>query len=228
MRNLRCILFLISLTPALIGSSANAAAPGMPPSSPLGIVVSAENSRVGVDTNYAGATVYDGDRFATQNDGTMRLRLGNGQLLLFHATAVIVHAVPSGFSVNLDGGTASAASSEGHTFELIVNGISIRPADAHRAVAQVERVNSAEAILVVGQGNLKIAMGDEVRTVAAGNSYKLEIVGSEESSSSGEQAPQGAVPTGRNRNKLLIIVITAAAAVTGILIWRATVSPTAP
>jgi hypothetical protein len=228
MRNFRCILFLISLTPPLIGSSANAAAPGMAPSSPLGIVVSAENSRVGVDTNYAGATVYDGDRFATQDNGTMRLRLGNGQLLLFHATAVIVHAVPLGFSVNLDSGVASAASSEGHTFELIVNGISIRPADAHRAVAQVERVNSAEAILVVGQGNLKIAMGDEVRTVAAGNSYKLEIKDSEESSSSGEQGPQGAVPTGRSRNRLLIIVITAAAAVTGILIWRATVSPTAP
>jgi len=228
MRNFRCILFLISLTPPLIGSSANAAAPGMAPSSPLGIVVSAENSRVGVDTNYAGATVYDGDRFATQDNGTMRLRLGNGQLLLFHATAVIVYAVPLGFSVNLDSGVASAASSEGHTFELIVNGISIRPADAHRAVAQVERVNSTEAILVVGQGNLKIAMGDEVRTVAAGNSYKLEITDSEETSSSGEQGPQGAVPTGRSRNRLLIIVITAAAAVTGILIWRATVSPTAP
>ena len=228
MRNLRCILFLISLTPPLVGSSANAAAPGMPPSSPFGIVVSAENSTVSVDTNYAGATVYDGDRFATQDDGTMRLRLGNGQLLLFHATAVIVHAVPSGFSVNLDSGAASAAPSEGDTFELIVNGISIRPADAHQAVAQVERVNSAEAILVVGQGNLKIAMGDEVRTVAAGNSYKLEITDSEESSSSGEQGPQGAVPTGRSRNRLLINVITAAAAVTGILIWRATVSPTAP
>jgi hypothetical protein len=228
MRNLRCILFLISLTPPLVGSRANAAAPGMPPSSPLGIVVSAENSRVGADTNYAGATVYDGDRFATQDNGTMRLRLGNGQLLLFHATAVVVHAVPLGFLVNLDSGIALAASSEGHTFELIVNGISIRSADAHRAVAQVERVNSAEAILVVGQGNFKIAMGDEVRTVAAGNSYKLEITGSEESSSSGEQAPQGAVPTGRNRNRLLIIVITAVAATTGILIWRATMSPTAP
>jgi hypothetical protein len=227
MRDLRCMLFFLSLSPFLTSAGANAAPRGMPLSSPLGIVVSAENSRTGVDMNFVGATVYDGDRFTTQDDGTMRLRLGNGQLLLFHATAVSVHACPGGFTATIDSGIASTASSEGHTFELLVNGISIRPVDSHPTVAQVQRVNSTDAILVGVQGDLKVTLGDEVRTVAAGNSYKLEIAAPEDSSSAA-QGPQGAVPPGRNRNRLLIIIITGAAAATGILIWRAVVSPTTP
>jgi hypothetical protein len=201
---------------------ANATPPVPPLSSPLGIVVSAHDSQTRLDTAYTGATVYDGDKFNTQDGGTMRMRLGSGQLLLFPSTSVRIHSLPGGFSADLSSGIVSISSPEGHTFKVIVNEITMQPANSNPTVAQVQRISSTEAILIEVRRDLKVTLGDEVRTVTAGNSYKVEVAHPDNSQQ------QSAQPSGRNRNRLLIVVITALAAGTSIGIWRAVLSPTVP
>jgi hypothetical protein len=65
-------------------------------------------------------------------------------------------------------------------------------------------------------------MGDEVKTVEAGSSYRLEVEADEPPAAN----PQSPHPTARNH--FLWIAIPVVAAVTGIVVWRALVSPTAP
>jgi hypothetical protein len=200
------------------------AVPAGASSAPLGVIVASENPRAGVDTVYSGATVYDGDRLATQEAGAMRLRLGAGGLLLRQNTSVVVHALPNGFSAGLESGIVSASSPEGQTFQLLVDGITIRPAGSQPTSAQVSLVSPTEAILTSVRGDLLVSLDDTVQTVKAGNSYRLEIDPEE----AGAGAQQGPVAAGRNRHVLLIIVIAAIAAGTAIAIWRSVVSPSAP
>jgi hypothetical protein len=198
------------------------AAPGSSPSAPLGVVVSAENSNYGAAVTTSGSTVYDGDRLKTLPNATLRVRLGSGQLVLRQGTIADVHAIPNGFSASLGEGTVVASSPEGQTFQLFADGATVHPANAQATSGQISMISPNELILTGIRGTLEVSMGDEVKTVEAGSSYRLEVEADE-----AEPDSQGAPhPTGRNR--FLLILIPAIAAVAGIIIWRALVSPTAP
>jgi hypothetical protein len=201
------------------------AAPASSPSVPLGVVVAAENSNVGAGVTTGGATIYDGDRLKTAENSTLRVRLGSGQLVLRQNTVADVHALPNGFSANLDSGTVVVSSPEGQTFQLIADGATIRPANALAASGQISMISATELILTGTRGTLEVTMGDEVKTVEAGSSYRMEV----ESDESGPgPAGQGQRPRRTGRNRFLFFLIPSIALVTGIVIWRALVSPTAP
>jgi hypothetical protein len=76
--------------------------------------------------------------------------------------------------------------------------------------------------LTSNRGALEISMGDEVKTIEAGSSYRMEIdaAGSD---------PQGGQPPARSgRNRFVLFVIIGVSVATGIGVWRALVSPSAP
>lgn len=200
------------------------AAPASSPSVPLGVVVAAENSNVGAGVTSSGATVYDGDRLKTEAGSTLRVRLGSGQMLLRQNTAAEVHAFPNGFSANLDEGTVVVSSPDGQTFQLIADGATIRPANAQATSGQISVISPTEVIFTGTRGTLEVTMGDEVKTVEAGSSYRMEVETDDaEPGPAGQQSPH---PTARRR--FLWIYIPLIAAVTGVVIWRALVSPAAP
>jgi hypothetical protein len=84
-------------------------------------------------------------------------------------------------------------------------------------------ISPKELILTGTRGTLQITMGDEVKTLEAGNTYRLEVEADESEASSDPQTPRATA-----RNRFLWIAIPVVAAVTGVVIWRALVSPTAP
>jgi hypothetical protein len=189
------------------------------------MVLQAENAHAGVDTTTGGATVYDGDRLQTENGGTLRAQLGGPQMYLRASTSTIVHRLPNGFSAELGNGTVIVSSAQGQTFELLTDGASIRPAGAEATVAQITKVNDNEVLLTSTRGALRVTMEDEVKTIEAGSSYRM-MIEPEEASGPGPQ-PQGPLHTGRHRRVLFYVIIGAAAAATGVLIWRAMVSESA-
>jgi hypothetical protein len=216
-----CGAFLIAILGVMMLESPVMAAPPGTPSAPLGTVLAADNVHAGVDAIYSGATIYDGDRLVTQDIGTMRVRLGTGQMFLHQNTSTQVHAIPNGFSADLDVGTVSISSAEGQTFQLLADGATIRPATSNPTSAQIAKISPTELILTTTRGALQITMGDEVKTVEAGGSYKMEV----ESEAS---VPQGRPPVAAARNHFIIIAIAALGIATGLIIWRALVSPSAP
>jgi len=216
-----CGAFLVAILGAMLLEAPVMAAPPGTPSAPLGTVLAADNVHAGVDSTYSGATIYDGDHLVTQDIGTMRVRLGTGQMFLHQNTSTQVHAIPNGFSADLDAGTVSVSSLEGQTFQLLADGATIRPASTHPTSAQIAKISPTEVILTPTRGALQITMGDEVKTVEAGGSYKMEV-------ETEAADPQGRPPVAAARNHFIIIAIAALGIATGLIIWRALVSPSSP
>src|SRR5215469_7922795 len=106
----------------------------------------------------------------------------------------------------------------------MADGAAIRPANEQPAAAQIEKISATELVLTGTRGALTITMGDETKTLEAGNSYRLEV--QPEDPGPGPYPQQSPNPTARSR--FLWILIPAVAVATGIVIWRATVSPSSP
>jgi len=210
-------LFAI-LVMALVGMPV-LAAPTNPASVPLGVIMQADNAQVGADLS-AGATIYDGDRLAT-TDGTLRARLGGPQLVLHMSTIAVVHGLPNGFSADLTTGTVVVSSSQGQAFELVADGATIRPAGTKGAVGQITRVNATELLLSSSRGGLEVTYGGEVKTIEAGTSYRMEI----EPEDAAPGPDGGPLHSGRRRRATYYVIAGGVAAVTGILVWRALMSP---
>jgi hypothetical protein len=211
-----CLLAL--LITALVGMPV-LAAPTSPASAPLGVIVQADNAQVGADLS-AGATIYDGDRLAT-TDGTLRARLGGPQLVLHMNSSALVHGLPNGFSADLAAGTVVVSSSQGQTFQLLADGATIRPAGTQGTVGQITKVSATELLLSSSRGGLEVTYGGEVKTVEAGSSYRMEI-----DPEDADPGPQGGpLHTGRRRRAAYYAIAGGVAVVTGILIWRALMSP---
>lgn len=199
------------------------AAPASSPVAPLGVVVASENVNFGASVATSGATIYDGDRLQTPPNSTLHVRLGSGQMVLRQNTIADVHAFPNGFSANLGAGTVVVSSAEGQTFQVIADGATIRPATSQPATGQISMISPTELVLTGTRGTLEVTMGDEVKTLEAGSSYRMEVEAEDPGPS-----PNPQVPHATARNRFLWIAIPVVAAVTGIVIWRALVSPSKP
>jgi hypothetical protein len=197
------------------------AAPASSPSAPLGVVVASENANVGAGVTTSGATIYDGDRLQTPPNSTLRVRFGAGQMLLRQNTIADVHTLANGFSANLGAGTVVLSSTEGQTFQVIADGATIRPSNAQPTSGQVTMISATELLLTSTRGTLEVSMGEEVKTVEAGSSYRLEV-------ETAEPAGNPQLPHATARNRFLWIAVPVVAAATGIVVWRALVSPTKP
>ena len=199
------------------------AAPASSPSTPLGVVLLAENAHAGTNVIASGETIYDGDHLQTPADGTLRVRLGAEQILLRKNTEADVHAIANGFSAKLNSGSVVVSSAEGQTFELVADGATIRPANAQPASGQITVITPKELVLTGTRGALTVTMGNEVKTLEAGNSYRLEV-----EPENSEPGPQPQIPLPTAQNHFLLILIPAVAIGTAIAIWRATMSPDSP
>jgi hypothetical protein len=211
---------LIAILSVVLIESPVLAAPAKSPSVPLGIVLSAENSNIGAGDQMGGATIYDGDHLQTHANSTLRVRLGSGQIALRQNTVTSVHSIPNGFLANLEAGTVVVSAAQGQTFEVLADGATIRPANAQPTSGQVSMISPTELILTGTRGTLEVSMGDEVKTLEAGSSYRLEVESPEPNAAPNPQAPISA-----GRNHFLWILIPVVAAVTTIVIWRAVMSP---
>ena len=218
MRKLFLTSFVLSLTVALATIPAGAM-PASPASAPLGVIVQADRAQVGADITSGGATIYDGDRLETQDTGTLRARMGGSQIYLRPSSAADVHGLANGFSANLMHGTVVLSSLEGQTFQLLANGAAIRPVGNHPTVAQVTYLSPTALVLTSERGAIEISMGEEVKTIDAGTSYRMETVADDSG-----PGPQGG-PYHTARNHFVLIVLLFGGVATGIIAWRALMSP---
>lgn len=219
MRTLLKCSFLVVLSIMLVGLPI-LASPANPPSAPLGSVMQADRAHQGVDITSSGATIYDGDRLETQDDGTLRARLGKSQLYMQQSTLAEVHGLSNGYSANLLRGTVIASSPEGQTFQLLANGATVRPVSAHPTVARVTRLNANELLLTSNLGAIQVTYEGDIKTIEAGNSVRMEIKTEDAAADPGPQA----APSHGGRNRAVYFVVAAAGVATGIGIWRAMVS----
>jgi len=218
--SLRKTVIVAFLSVAFVAAPA-LASPASAPSAPLGVVLQAGSAKTGMDVAYDGATIYDGDRLQTNENSSLRVRLGGPQMFLSPNTAALVHALPKGFSANLTAGTVVVSAEAGQTFQVLADGVVIRPVGAGPTVGQITRINSSEVVLTGTRGMMEVAMGAEVRTVEPGHSYRMEV---EAEASPADPAPSSG-PYATAHNGFIWIVIAGVSVATAVGIWRALVSP---
>ena len=208
---------------ALIPVRPTSAAPG-PRSAPIGSILQATRDMGQVDPASEGMTIYDGDTLATADKSTLLARLGGPQLFLGASSAVVVHAIANGFSGSLSSGTLTVNAGHGQTFRMLADGVTIEPLNEVPTITRMTVLNAKQIELTSEKGALKVSLGAQTDTIEAGTSYRVEV--ETEPAPEAAQGVGGAQPAGRSRFKLIAIVILGAA--TGIVIWRAVVSPAAP
>lgn len=208
----------------LITLPANAA----PVTTPLGVIVAAQQAKVGNGKAINGSTVFQGDRLATGETGQMQVRFGGTQARLLPGSLAVVSRTAEGVNADLLSGSVRLASASGDTFSLSANRAVVRPAASQAVVAQVTRVSPSELLLSSSTGALEVTYDGEVTTLEMGNSYRMLL-----DPAAAPQGPVGTRPAGRKKGRAIFIIVTAAAAATGIAIAAvhdssATATPVSP
>jgi hypothetical protein len=207
-------ILALSLIYAPIASAASKA---------VGVVVHAESALLGAAAVTGGSTVYSGDRLTTRKDGTLRMRVGGGQVYLLAESAATVESVGEGFRAALEQGTVGFATTAAQPAAVLAAGATIRPAGDRAAHGQVTVVGPTELVVASYRGDVEVAFEGETFLVSAGNSYHLTMA----------PEPQGPVGEGdadAKRRRLLVVWlgIAAAGGLTAFALWRALRSPDAP
>jgi len=195
-----------------------------PVSTPLGVVLHADRAMVGRSKAVNGATVFQGDRLATEAEGQLRVRFGTSQAHLLPGSSAVLSQAAAGFNAELTFGTVSVSTSGSETFSLTANGAVVRPGAAQATVAEVTRVSPVELLLSSRKGPLEVTYNGEVTTLVEGSSYRMLAEPAE------AQGPLGTRAAGRTRRRAIFIVLGAAAAVTGIalVVSQVSSSPVSP
>jgi hypothetical protein len=210
--------------PAMAGlpaASNLAAGANMPASAasdkPLGMVVLATNAHVDSADAALGANVYGGDVLDTQAGGTLRLKVGGGQVyLLAESAATLVPEIDKVHAKLVHGTMGFAgASSDGIEIETPV-GV-VRAAEGQqRAFGQVVLRSATEMIVTSYTGALVVEREGERHEIAEGKTYDVTVAA--------EPAAQkyGVIPGRKDNDKLIVkVMIVGGAALAGFFLWCA-------
>jgi hypothetical protein len=181
---------------------------------PLGMVVLATNAHLDSADAAMGANVYAGDALETAAGGTLRLKVGTGQLYLTSESRAQFMPGESGAYVKLFRGTIgfSAAASDGITIETPV-GI-VRAADGQRAFGQVMLMSAREIIVTSYTGTLVVEREGEEHVINEGKTFEVSLPP--------DPAPQKYGVTPAFNDKLLLkAIVVGAIAVAGFFVWCA-------
>lgn len=141
---------------------------------PLGMVIQADEAQLGSAKATVGATVYPGDSIATEAGGTMRLKVGAGQVYLLSSSAATLAENASAFHAVVNRGTVGFSSSVVEAFELETPLGIVRPA-AGPAYGQVTMIGPREMIVSAYRGDLIVDNNGEVHTIPEGKSFRVTM-----------------------------------------------------
>jgi hypothetical protein len=212
---------------------------------PLGIVIQTRDAHLSNANAQIGATVYPGDAITTERDGTIRLRVGSGQLYLAPSSSATLAQNNKIAHVSVSRGTVGFVAVTSAQLELETPVGLVRPANGQRAQGQVTIIGPNQMIVSAYGGAITVERNGESRSVEAGKSYNVSF---DPNGTPVAQAPAGAGAgqSGNNNgnnggnsgggngqsNKGQIIfdaIVLGAAAGAGAIIWHYTTeSSTSP
>lgn len=217
---------------------------------PMGIVIQAQDALLSNANAQIGATVYPGDAIATERDGTLRLRVGSGQLYLAPSSSASLTENAKVAHISVTRGTVGFVSVTTAQLELETPVGMVRPANGQRAQGQVTVTGPNQMIVSAYSGALTVERNGESRTVEAGKSYNVTFdpnaapspqnaagagtgqSGNNNGQNGGNNGNTGSSGGNGNSNKGQLIfdaIVIGAAAGAGALIWHYTTeSSTSP
>jgi hypothetical protein len=204
------------LAAALMVTMIPIALPGNPVS--LGIVTQASDANLGTGVASEGATVFDGDRLSTDEDGALTFRGGSNMLYLARGSRVTLHSLPnvvSGARVDLTSGTLVFTASRPAGFQLNANGAVVRPIADSPTIGQVTVIDPKTLYIYARQGSLCFFYEDETEIIPEGKSYKVMLDPPDDArtAKSGDATPNPAAGKNRHHRAFLFVMLGVGAAI---------------
>jgi len=189
---------------------------------PLGNILFAENARLGSVAAAAGSTVFAGDRIATDAGGSIRVRIGTGQIYMPANSTITLGEYPAGMSATLTKGAVGFGAQEESLIVVKASEAMIRPKTSQPTHGQVELVGPKELLVSSYRGALEVVVGTEVNTVPEATTYRVVL-------ETEPQDPQGTGASAAKKSRAVLVfvgVAIAAAAITFVVLQN--LSPEKP
>lgn len=198
---------------------------------PTGVISDAVRAHIDGTDATLGANVYAGDALSTNPGGSLRLRVGAGQLFLLASSDASITQDHARVDMLMKNGTAGLSATIDDPLEIDTPVGTLRPADTKHAFGQVSVVGSRQVIVTSYEGTLSLTHNGEERTIEAGKSYRVTLAAGPASPAAAPppQRRQGAGASGASGHLVVDTVVVGGAALVGYLVWHALCeSPSAP
>jgi hypothetical protein len=197
---------------------------------PTGVISDAVQAHVDGADATLGANVYAGDALSTYPGGTLRLRVGAGQLFLLASSDANITQDHARIDMLVKNGTAGLSATIDDPLEIDTPVGTVRPADDKHAFGQVSILGSRQVIITSYEGTLSLTHNGEERMIEAGKSYRVSLApGPAAAPAPAPQGGQGAGAGGGNGHLVVDAVAIGGAALAGYVVWHVMCeSPSAP
>jgi hypothetical protein len=187
---------------------------------PLGMVIVAQNARVDSADASAGADVYAGDNLNTGAGGTVRLRIGAGQLYIAGMSNATLAQDANRVDAQLISGTAGFSATNADPLEIETAVGTLRPADKSRAFGQATVIGVNRVLITSYEGTLLLIRNGEEHMIEAGKSYTVSVPLAPSPAAPAGQVPQ---PTSGGNNNggqwVFDAVVIGGAGAAGYVLW---------
>lgn len=141
----------------------------------LGLVIQAQSAHLGGANAVVGATVYPGDALATETGGTLRMKIGSGQIYLLSASGVILAENADTVQATVTHGTVGFSTSGSDRLDLLIPEGIVRAFNGQPAYGQVTIMSPTEVVISAYRGALVLDNDGELHTIGAGSSYRVTM-----------------------------------------------------
>ena len=188
---------------------------------PLGLVTQASQAHLGSAVVAIGTTVYPGDTLATEEGGTVRLKVGASQFYLLSSSSATLSANSTAVNAAVARGTVGFSSNGTDQLALEIPEGTVRAANGQPGYGQVTLLGPREVIVTAYRGTLVLDNDGDLHEIAAGKSYRVTM---DLDPAAEPQGPAGAggnnkVVAPRRRHLLFDLIVLGAAAGAGVAIW---------
>jgi hypothetical protein len=198
---------------------------------PLGLVTQAQEAHLGSANVAIGTTVYPGDTLATDEGGTVRLKVGGSQFYLLASSVATLSESSSVVSASVSRGTVGFSSNGTDQLSLQIPEGTLRAANGQPAYGQVTLLGPREVVISAYRGTLVLDNEGELHEIPAGKSYRVTM---DLDPAVEPQGPAGAGGTNKvvapkRRHLLFDLIVLGAAGGAGYALWyHLSESPSTP
>lgn len=192
--------------------------PGQTPA--LGVVTQSSGGHLGTAVASEGATIYDGDRIETEENGALSLRAGTVQLSLSANSLVVMKHDESGLTPTLERGSVVFRAESGG-LRLNAADVVVRPQSSAPTLGQLT-LETCAVVVTSNVAALEVTAGTETKIVEEGKSYRVLLL--DGACSANSHRP----PLATGKSRFLALVLIGAGAAIIPLLHKALVSPDHP
>ena len=142
---------------------------------PLGMVIQAQGAQLENANAVIGATVYPGDALSTDPGGTLRLKVGSGQIYMLSASSMRLAEIDDAVQATITGGTVGFSATPGDRLQLDTPVGVLTPVPGKAGYGQITFASPKQMIIAAYTGDLELSFDGIMHTINAGTTYSVTV-----------------------------------------------------